>query len=117
MALKPPLDRSSTLRVGLLLLAITSTEAVVLLWFFGLGGKPLVLFDHQLYHQLAVNLLDHKTFSMDATPPYRPMLYRSPGFPAFIALVYALAGRSVVALRVAQFILAWLTSWLLYLAG
>lgn len=104
----------STMRVGLALLLVVGIEAVVVLYAVGLGHTPLTHFDYWLYERLAINMVEHGTFAMSAEPPYWPSLYRPPGYPAFIALIYALAGRNVLAVRLAQFVLLWLTAWLLY---
>ncbi len=55
-------------------------------------------FDSFGYHTYAVNLLDHHRFETDNG--YRAT--RMPGYPAFLALVYALFGRSVLAVQLIQ---------------
>ncbi|MCS6806066.1 MAG: glycosyltransferase family 39 protein [Acidobacteriota bacterium] len=110
-------NQSITVRMGLLLLLIIAVEAFVLLHVLGLGYVKLEHHDHQVYERLAINMMEHSTFSMDHAPPLRPTIFRPPGYPAFIALVYTLFGRSVMAVRVAQFVLLWLTAWLLYMLG
>jgi len=44
------------------------------------------------YQQLAVNLLMHHVFSMSAQPPYQPDVIRTPGYPFFLAAIYAIGG-------------------------
>ena len=48
--------------------------------------------DGRGYAQLARNLLEQRVFSIDAEPPYNPTLIRLPGYPLFLAGVYALFG-------------------------
>lgn len=106
---------SVTARMGLLLLLVVGVEAFVILHLLGLGYTELEHHDYQVYERLAINMMDHSTFSMDQAPPFRPTLFRPPGYPAFIALVYSLFGRNLMAVRASQFILLWLTAWLLYI--
>ena len=74
----------------------------------------LIVQDHSDYHQLAVNLLDHAAFSQASNSTYAPTLWRTPGYPVFIALVYVIGGRSHMALGIAQYVLLWLSSLILY---
>lgn len=101
--------------IGLLLFLIVGVEAGILLYGMGLGYAKLEVYDYRVFEQLAINLIDHATFSMDEAPPYSTSLFRSPGYPAYISLIYILFGRSLIALRLSQFFLLWLTAWLLYL--
>jgi len=48
--------------------------------------------DAAVYHQLALNILARNPYSRDGAPPFRPEYQRTPGYPAFVATVYALAG-------------------------
>src|SRR5262245_40782016 len=112
----PRLSSKNAIVAGVLL-TIVGLEAVILLVAFGMGPEPLVHHDYLQYHQLAVNLLDYRTFSDDSTLPLRLTLYRPPGYPGFIAAVYTLAGRGVIAVRVVQFLLHCLTAFLVYLLG
>jgi hypothetical protein len=54
------------------------------------------------YHNIAVNLIQRGTFSLDAVPPFQPDAVRTPGYPAFIALIYAAFGEAPRAVIVAQ---------------
>lgn len=54
------------------------------------------------YHNIAINLLQHGIFSLDAVPPFQPDSVRTPGYPAFIALIYASFGESPHAAIVVQ---------------
>lgn len=108
-------SRPAAIAIGLFFLV--AAEATVLLGGFGLGYEPLVHYDYLQYNQLALNMLDQATFSDDTVSPFRPTLYRAPGYPAFIAVMYLAAGRSVIAVRAAQFFLLWMSGLLLYLVG
>ncbi|MGE3174555.1 MAG: glycosyltransferase family 39 protein [Planctomycetota bacterium] len=58
------------------------------------------------YAQYAHNLLAHGTFSLDTAAPPRPDSFRSPGYPAFVAGLRALAGDGwLTAVRQAQAVL------------
>ena len=48
--------------------------------------------DGRVYSQLARNLLDQHVYSHESEPPYVPSLIRLPGYPLFIAGVYAVFG-------------------------
>jgi 4-amino-4-deoxy-L-arabinose transferase-like glycosyltransferase len=43
---------------------------------------------------MAANILDGHGFSLSEDPPYQPSARRAPGYPMFLALVYAVLGRS-----------------------
>src|SRR4051812_45724649 len=48
--------------------------------------------DGVLYAQLARNILEQHVFSVDDQPPFEPTLIRLPGYPLFLAGVYAIFG-------------------------
>lgn len=50
--------------------------------------------DGRVYAQLARDVLEQHVFSQDAAPPYEPTLIRTPGYPLFIAAVYAVFGHT-----------------------
>ena len=50
--------------------------------------------DTALYEQLATNWLKHHVFGIDLNGAITPVDVRMPGYPAFLALVYALTGRT-----------------------
>ncbi len=59
--------------------------------------------DSFLYVRLAVNLIDHGTFSADTAEPFAPTLIRLPGYPLFLAAVYTIAGKgNDIAVRTVQ---------------
>ena len=50
--------------------------------------------DTVIYEQLATNWLQHGKYAMDVAGAPVPVDLRMPGYPAFLALVYALTGRT-----------------------
>ena len=57
------------------------------------------------YRPIAVNILEGNGFSSDASAPHSPSEASAPGYPLFIAAVYAVFGRSVYALTLSQAVL------------
>src|SRR5713101_10195015 len=50
--------------------------------------------DTVLYEQIATNWLKHHIYAMTVGGQITPVDLRMPGYPAFLALVYALTGRT-----------------------
>jgi hypothetical protein len=48
--------------------------------------------DGRVYAQMARNVLEQHVYSHDAEPPYNPSLIRLPGYPLFLAAIYAVFG-------------------------
>lgn len=62
--------------------------------------------DARVYSRLAVNLLEQHAYSADEGPPYAPTYIRLPGYPLFLAAVYAAFGHgNDAAARTAQALL------------
>lgn len=97
----------------ILIFMVVIAEGAILLHFCGLGAAPLDVDDYKVFDRLAQNLLDYRVFSPEVGPPYGRTYFRTPGYPAYIAVVYAVCGRSVMALRVSQFLLLGITGLLL----
>lgn len=55
--------------------------------------------DTVLYEQIAANWLKHHVYAMDVHGAITPVDLRMPGYPAFLALIYALTGRTGEAAR------------------
>lgn len=70
--------------------------------------------DGDEYHRLAVNLIEHRAFSLSQSEPFTPSLLRTPAYPIYLAVLYSILGRSFVIVRLAQLILNGLTAWLVY---
>lgn len=74
--------------------------------------------DGRFYSQLARNLLDHRGYSGEEEEPYVPTYVRVPGYPLFLAGVYAIFGvDNNRAVRVIQAVLATASCWLIALLG
>src|SRR5712692_9358566 len=56
--------------------------------------------DTVLYEQIATNWLKHHVYAMDVGGAVTPVDLRMPGYPAFLAIVYALTGRTGTDARV-----------------
>ncbi len=56
----------------------------LLIYFVVIGGDYMYP-DSPMYIELASNLLENHVFSMSPTPPYVPHVFRTPGYPAFLA--------------------------------
>ncbi|MBI1740766.1 MAG: glycosyltransferase family 39 protein, partial [Candidatus Koribacter versatilis] len=63
---------------------------------------PAVAGDTGIYEQLARNWLDHGIYGEWINGVLTPVDLRAPGYPAFLAAVFAVLGRSDVAVRLAQ---------------
>src|SRR5882762_6715645 len=50
--------------------------------------------DTVLYEQIAANWLKHHIYAMDVGGTVTPVDLRMPGYPAFLAIIYALTGRT-----------------------
>jgi hypothetical protein len=55
--------------------------------------------DTLLYEQIATNWLKHHVYAMEVHGAITPVDLRMPGYPAFLALIYALTGRTGEAAR------------------
>jgi len=62
--------------------------------------------DGRVYAQIARNVLDRHVYSHDSQPPFAPSLIRLPGYPLFLAGLYAVFGHdNNTAVRIAQAII------------
>ncbi len=73
---------------------IAALAAGLCLRFFFVLKFPANSGDTVLYEQIATNWLKHGTYAMNVGGAITPMDLRMPGYPAFLALVYAITGRS-----------------------
>lgn len=62
------------------------------------------------YHQLAVNVIERGTFSLNTESPFQPDSIRTPAYPIVIALVYCSVGIMPRAVLIAQSILDAITA-------
>jgi len=70
---------------------------------------PLYQGDSLGYDQLAQNWLTHHTLGLEVDGPLRALDFRVPGYPGFLALIYAITGSSHLAVMVVQAALDTLT--------
>jgi len=98
--------------------------AFVLITIAGLGFRLFIALrlpndeadDGRLYARIALNILDHRSYSIETEEPYTPTLIRVPGYPMFVAGIYRLFGHdNNRAVRLAQALLDTITCWLIAL--
>jgi 4-amino-4-deoxy-L-arabinose transferase-like glycosyltransferase len=68
--------------------------------------------DSREYIALAHNLVSSHTFTRDTVPPFRPELFRTPGYPLLLVLPFAVFGPSLVWPLLLQLLLSLATVWL-----
>lgn len=61
------------------------------------------------YDPIARNLVAGNGFTVDTSEPFRPDTFEVPLYPAFIALIYALSGNSLITVAIVQIVLELLT--------
>lgn len=81
------------------ILAILLLALAVRVGFIVASPDPLV---ETRYRPIAINILEGNGFSSDVSAPYRPSEAAAPGYPLYIAAIYAVFGRSVFALTLSQ---------------
>lgn len=98
--------------------------AAVLLTIIGLGFRLFIALhwpsdepdDGRLYARIAINILEHRSYSIETEEPYPPTFIRVPGYPLLLAGIYALFGHeNNRAVRVVQAVLDTITCWLIAL--
>lgn len=92
--------------IGIVLLAALVLRLAL---FWGNRPFPPIENDDSVYDALAWNLLQGNGFTASDGPPYEPMFVRTPGYPAFLAAVYSVTGRSPESAMLVQVILSLLT--------
>jgi len=71
--------------------------------------------DSNEYHDSARALLETGTFAVSPHLPFEPQTFRTPGYPSFLAAVYAVAGERPAAALLVQLVLGVATIALVYL--
>ena len=95
------LDRHLALVLAVAFVLRALTVLLLTLW----NRAGLANGDTDGYWQLAQNLADHGVFSRAGTPPLLPDAFRTPGYPAFLALFHAI-GLGWTAVGLVQSVLA-----------
>ncbi len=95
---------------------LVALEAFAVLVLAGVGNDPVQGGDATEYARYAVNLAHHGVFSEAPSPPLHPSVIRSPGYPAFLAILEAVS-HSVVLVQIAQFALLAITALAVYAIG
>jgi 4-amino-4-deoxy-L-arabinose transferase-like glycosyltransferase len=89
-------------------------EALCILLLTGSEYDRIVGGDGPEYVRYARNLVDNGVFSRAAAAPYDPSIYRTPGYPFFLAGLRLFAGDSLLIVRVTQFLLVGVLACLVY---
>ena len=98
--------------------------AAVLLTIIGLGFRLFIALrlpndapdDGRVYSRLAVNILEHRSYSIETEEPYPPTYIRVPGYPLLLAGIYSVFGHeNNRAVRAVQAVLDTITCWLIAL--
>lgn len=98
--------------------------AAVLLTIIGLGFRLFIALhlptdepdDGRLYARIALNILEHRSYSIETEEPYPPTYIRVPGYPLLLAGIYAVFGHeNNRAVRAVQAVLDTITCWLIAL--
>jgi predicted acyltransferase len=95
-------NRGAFAGVVIALVLLTLTSRVCVAYFLARDEAG----DGVVYAKLATNLLDQGVFSSDEEAPFSPTFFRMPGYPIFIAGVYAVFGEgNNTAVRIVQAVL------------
>ena len=81
---KPPVDWF------VFLVGISIAFRIVFFIYFVLVKGDVYSADSYLYIDLAKNLVDHFEFARNAHAPFTPEVFRTPGYPAFLAVIQVL---------------------------
>ncbi len=107
-----------------LILIFSIALSLRLLLFFSVGSwndeiveKRIFVGDATGYHNLAVNLLENKSFFISKNPPYVPEIKRTPIYPFLLALIYFIFGIKPYAVIFFQLIIGSLNCVLTYKIG
>jgi 4-amino-4-deoxy-L-arabinose transferase-like glycosyltransferase len=93
---------------------IVAVEGLVVLGVIRMGAHEVLGGDGPEYQRYARNLVSHGAFSNAPNEPFSPSVFRTPGYPLFLALFRLVAPGSLLLVRIAQFALLGLTALLVY---
>jgi len=104
---------ASRLLAAALLLTVLTRLVFILLPRVPLETRAVAsIGDSREYVTLAHNLVSSHTFTRDTAPPFRPELFRTPGYPLLLAIPFALFGPSLIWPLLLQLLLSIATVWL-----
>ena len=73
---------------------VTALVSALCLRLYFILKHPAAAGDTVLYEQIATNWLQHHVYAMNVNEAIAPVDLRMPGYPAFLALIYAITGRA-----------------------
>ena len=79
---------------------------------FFIAHRPFYSGDTKFYEELARNWLDHGVYGLFVGGQLLPVDMRMPGYPAFLAAIYAVLGRTRMAVMLVQAALDMVTCYL-----
>src|SRR5258707_2112470 len=79
--------------------SVAALVAGLCLRLFFVWKYPATAGDTVIYEQIAANWLKHHVYAMDVHGQVTPVDMRMPGYPAFLAIIYALTGRTAESAR------------------
>lgn len=86
-------------------------------WQSEVEKERLIQADAVEYHQIALNLVQENGFSHQVDPPYKPNIRRTPLYPYFVAIHYALFGIMPFLILLTQLIIGSITCVFTYQVG
>jgi len=82
------------MKFKILIAFLVALRIAAFIYFIVLEGQYMT-FDSQSYLRLAKNLLDHHVFAFETQPPFSAHVWRTPGYPLFLAFVNILGLKSL----------------------
>jgi hypothetical protein len=110
------LTERNRLRRAFLLVAVLgvlSKVALGLLMFSSNADGIFESSDSREYHQLALNIIQHRSFSQSLNPPLEPETIRTPAYPVLLSALYQIVGirpHAVIVIQVALSVLTLLAT-------
>lgn len=110
-------SKESKLPLCALLLFAVATKVGLAVWVHANNPSAIWHPDSLTYHKLALNLLRYGLFSTASHAPFPFETWRTPGYPALLALVYGVFGDHAIAAVLLNVLLASITVFLTWLLG